>query len=59
MKKAVKELLAEARSAGWRVVRHNGKHWVLRHRDGVRQTNLSTTPSDKRGLLNKRKELGI
>jgi predicted RNA binding protein YcfA (HicA-like mRNA interferase family) len=57
LKKEAKELLRDALRAGWYVVRQS-KHVIVRHPDG-RQDTISLSPSDYRGLVNKRKRMGL
>lgn len=58
MTKRAKDLVKYAESLGNEVVRRTGSgHVLVRHRVTGHQTTISSTPSEPRGDVNKRKDL--
>lgn len=58
MDKDVKKLLKEAARSGWRFAQRGG-HMFGKHEDGKRMVTVSISASDRRALLNMRKDLGV
>jgi predicted RNA binding protein YcfA (HicA-like mRNA interferase family) len=56
MRHDLAKLLRQASACGWQVTRTRGGHWRLRHPGGV-VVVMSSTPSDRRALLNFRAQL--
>ena len=56
MRHDLKQLLRQASACGWQVTRTRGGHWRLRHPAGG-VVVMSSTPSDRRALLNFRAQL--
>lgn len=57
--KDVKKIIREAEEKGWRFEMTNSGHIRAKHSDGSRIVFISGTPSDRRALINIRKDLGI
>jgi predicted RNA binding protein YcfA (HicA-like mRNA interferase family) len=56
MRHDLAKLLRQASACGWQVTRTRGGHWRLRHPGGG-VVVMSSTPSDRRALLNFRAQL--
>ena len=51
-RKDLKKLLRAAQAQGWRVELGKGGHFTLYAPDGVGRVTMSSTPSDRRALMN-------